>query len=60
MLTASLPECALGVGGTIARPWILWQFTHAAACCKSIFGSAGTAVAVVLNWLVKDKKTACF
>jgi hypothetical protein len=57
MLTVLLPECAPGVQ---LPPWILWQFTHAVACCKSIFGSAGTAVAVVLNWLVKDKKTACF
>jgi hypothetical protein len=39
MLTVLLPECA--PGGTIARPWILWQFTHAAACCKSSFRQCG-------------------
>ena len=34
---ANLPPCLA----------LLWQITHAAARCKSIFGSAGIAAAVV-------------
>jgi hypothetical protein len=47
-------------GGTIARPGYFGNLLTLLLVAKPVFGSAGTAVAVVLNWLVKDKKTACF
>ena len=58
MLTVLLPECALGV--QLPAPGYFAN-THAAACCKSIFGSAGNAVAVVRQKALENStESQCF
>jgi hypothetical protein len=43
-ILAFMPLTVVGPGRLLA---LLWQIIHAAARCKSIFGNAGSAAAVV-------------
>ena len=49
MLTVLLPECAPGV--QLPAPGYFGNLLTLLLVANPVFGSAGTAVAVVLNWL---------